>query len=94
MANKSGGDSPLSATAAEGGDKPVRAIASQDDFKAAEAALNEASKQATGIWIGFISLQVYIFIATFTLTAVVLFREAPVRQLDPISRVQARPSPT
>lgn len=49
------------------------------DFGAAETALNEAARRVNAVWLSFISLCVYIFIATFTVTPAALFRDAPVR---------------
>jgi hypothetical protein len=49
------------------------------DFGAAEQALNDAAKRVTAVWISFVLLCVYIFIATYTVTPAVLFRDAPVK---------------
>ncbi len=49
------------------------------DFGAAEQALNDAAKRLNAVWISFVLLCVYIFIATYTVTPAVLFRDAPVK---------------
>lgn len=49
------------------------------DFGAAQQALNDAAKRVNAVWISFVLLCVYIFIATYTVTPVVLFRDAPVK---------------
>jgi hypothetical protein len=49
------------------------------DFGAAEGALNDAAKRVNAVWLSFILLCVYIFIATFTVTPAALFRDAPVK---------------
>jgi uncharacterized protein YjbI with pentapeptide repeats len=48
------------------------------DFEAVEKAANEAAKRANAIWIAFITLNVYIFIATLTVTPLSLLRGDPV----------------
>ena len=49
------------------------------DFSATEKAINEAAARINALWIAFIFLCVYIFIATYTVTPSTLFREATVR---------------
>lgn len=49
------------------------------DFGAAEPTLNEAAKRVNAVWISFIVLCVYLFIATYTVTPATLFRDAPVK---------------
>jgi hypothetical protein len=63
-------DTPILSTAAE--PEPY-------DFSATEKALNEAASRVNGLWIVFISLCVYTFIATYTVTPAMLFREAAVK---------------
>jgi hypothetical protein len=46
---------------------------------AAEGAVNESAKRVNGLWISFVLMCVYVFIATLTITPVTLFREAPVK---------------
>lgn len=53
--------------------------ANPHDFSAVEEALNEAAKRVNAVWISFILLCVYIFIATYTVTPATLFRDAPVK---------------
>jgi hypothetical protein len=49
------------------------------DFGAAQQALNDAARGVNAVWISFVLLCVYIFIATYTVTPAVLFRDAPVK---------------
>jgi len=49
------------------------------DFGAAQQALNDAAKRVNAVWISFVLLCVYTFIATYTVTPAVLFRDAPVK---------------
>lgn len=49
------------------------------DFGAAEEALNDAARRVNAVWLSFILLCVYIFIATYTVTPATLFRDAPVK---------------
>ena len=49
------------------------------DLGALEAPLNEAAKRVNAVWISFVLLCAYIFIATFTVTPAMLFRDAPVK---------------
>jgi hypothetical protein len=49
------------------------------DFGAAQQALNDATKRVNAVWISFVLLCVYIFIATYTVTPAALFRDAPVK---------------
>ncbi|WP_342710046.1 pentapeptide repeat-containing protein [Bradyrhizobium sp. B124] len=49
------------------------------DFNAIERAVNEAAKSVNNVWIAFISLCVYIFIATYGVTPATLFRDSTVR---------------
>jgi len=49
------------------------------DVGAAQQALNDAAKRVNAVWISFVLLCVYVFIATYTVTPAVLFREAPVK---------------
>lgn len=49
------------------------------DFNAIEKAVNEAAKSVNGVWIAFVSLCAYIFIATYGVTPAMLFRESTVR---------------
>jgi uncharacterized protein YjbI with pentapeptide repeats len=48
------------------------------DLDRVEAAVNEAAKRANAIWIAFLTLNVYIFVATFTITPLNLLRGVPV----------------
>ncbi|KRQ07634.1 hypothetical protein AOQ73_12315 [Bradyrhizobium pachyrhizi] len=49
------------------------------DSSAIEKAVNEAAKSVNSVWIAFISLCVYIFIATYSVTPATLFRDSTVR---------------
>jgi uncharacterized protein YjbI with pentapeptide repeats len=49
------------------------------DVGAAQQALNDAAKRVNAVWISFVLVCVYVFIATYTVTPAVLFREAPVK---------------
>jgi hypothetical protein len=55
--------------------------ASQPDpvLSAIEKGVGDAAKGVNGVWIAFISLCVYIFIATYTVTPATLFRDAKVK---------------
>ena len=63
----------------EGKKKETGAGADPHNFGAAETAVNDAAKRVNSIWITFILLCVYVFIATYTVTPVALFRNAPVK---------------
>jgi uncharacterized protein YjbI with pentapeptide repeats len=62
-----------------GGKKEAPKEADPYDFGAVEEALNDAARRVNAIWISFIVLCVYVFIATFTVTPAALFRDAPVK---------------
>jgi hypothetical protein len=76
-------DTPISNAEADGEvssrgrEAPI--VADPYDFGGAEEALNEAARRVNTVWISFIILCVYIFIATFTVTSAMLFRDAPVK---------------
>lgn len=67
----------------EGKDIPRRKEAPREpdpyDFSTIERAVNEAAKSANGVWIAFMSLCVYLFIATYGVTPAMLFRDSTVR---------------
>jgi uncharacterized protein YjbI with pentapeptide repeats len=48
------------------------------DFDSVERAANEAAKRTNAVWIAFLTLNVYIFIATLTVTPIRLLRGDPV----------------
>src|SRR3984893_19290957 len=49
------------------------------DFGAFEAAVNEAAKRLNAVWVTFILLMTYLFIATGKITHKDLFLETPVK---------------
>ena len=61
------------------GKKEAAKEADPYDFGAVEEALNDAARRVNAVWISFIVLCVYVFIATFTVTPAALFRDAPVK---------------
>jgi len=50
-----------------------------EDFRAIESAVNEAAKRLNAVWVTFILLMAYIFIATGKITHKDLFLETPVK---------------
>jgi hypothetical protein len=53
--------------------------AGEQEGRSATQALNDAAKRVNAVSISFVLLCVYIFIATYTVTPAVLFREVPVK---------------